>query len=323
MIMLKQQSKSQFSLFRLYTFRLLTGLFLIVIILSGFFPPTQTNSQQAEPRTTDQSLNLHALTILPSETPITPPLLPLDSIVQLSPTPVHQQNSTASAKIVEDYCLDIPVILYHHIQPLPMASLLGHAKLTLDSKMFDQQMAYLKSQGYQAISADDLVNALLNRHQLPEKSILITIDDGYDDNYTYGFLTAKKYQMIMNFMIPTQLIGKPGYMNWDHLREMHTNPYVRIYNHTASHAPLGYILPQQINNELTTSREDFKRELGFDTNIFTYPYGSYNPVAINALKQHGFTAAFTTDSGKKQCTSEILQLKRIRIGNAPMSTYGF
>lgn len=319
--MLKIQSNYQFSFFRLYSFRLLTGLFFALILLSSIHHPTKTNYQQAEPISPNTSLDLHALTILPSETPITPPLLPLGTIANLSPTPVPKASE--SATVTEDFCLDVPVILYHHIQPLPMASLLGHAKLTIDNKIFENQIAYLKDQGYQAISADDLVNALINRQHLPEKSIVITIDDGYDDNYTYGFMTAKKYQMILNFMIPTQLIGKPGYMNWDHLREMHANEFVRIYNHTATHAPLGYILKQQITHELTSSREDFKRELGFDTNIFTYPYGSYNPVAIDTLKQHGFTAAFTTDDGRKQCLSNIMQLKRTRIGNAAMNTYGF
>lgn len=294
-------------------------MFICVITLS-ILPQTQSQSQTADPKTTNTDLTLEPLTVLPTDTPITPPILPFEIIANISPTPTPQ--ATESAEIVEDFCLDVPVVMYHHIQPLSVASLLGHAQLTVDSITFESQIAYLKKQGYVALSADDLINALHARHQLPSKSIVITIDDGYDDNYTYAFLIAKKYEMIMNFMIPTQLIGKPGYMNWDHLREMHANDFARIYNHTATHAPLGYILKNQISYELTTSSADFIRELGFDTPIFTYPYGSYNPVAIEVLKEHGFTAAFTTDDGTTHCLSNIMQLQRKRIGNAQISMYG-
>lgn len=288
--------------------------------MAAVYPHAQSNLSQGEPFTPEPSIDLHSLPLLPTPAPTSPPLLPLETITNLTPPPPQASDSTA---ITEDFCLEVPVVMYHHIQPLPVASLLGHEKLTVDSSLFEQQMRYLKEHNYQTISADELVNALTNKQQLPEKSIVITIDDGYDDNYTYAFLTAKKYELIMNFMIPTKLIGKPGYMNWDHLREMHANDYSYIYNHTATHAPLGYILKDQIASELTNSIEDFERELGLKTGIFAYPYGSYNAIAIHELKERGFTAAFTTNNGKKHCTSSIMELQRIRIGNAPMSRYGF
>jgi peptidoglycan/xylan/chitin deacetylase (PgdA/CDA1 family) len=220
-----------------------------------------------------------------------------------------------------DYCLQVPVILYHHIQPLSEAEKLGHAQLTVDSGVFEEQMSYLASSGYTALSADQLVEALLNREELPQKSIVITIDDGYIDNYAYAFLMAKKYHLIMNFMIPTGLIGKPDYMTWDHLKEMAGSEYAKIYNHTDSHAPLGLISKEQIETELTQSKEFFKEQLGMDTNIFTYPYGSFSPLAIEELKDHGFIGAFTTNSGREQCTSEIMTLHRDHVGNAPLTTY--
>jgi hypothetical protein len=78
-----------------------------------------------------------------------------------------------------------------------------------------------------------------------------------------------------------------------------------------------------IDQELATSSADFKKELELDTNIFTYPFGSYSPLAIEELKAHGFIAAFTTEDGRQECLSNIMQLKRIRVGNAPINTYGF
>jgi len=221
-----------------------------------------------------------------------------------------------------EFCLNVPVILYHHVQPLEIADQLGHKVLTVDSTIFDEQMQYLVKNGYTALSAEDLANALLTYHQVPEKSIVITIDDGYDDNYTYAFLDAKKYHLIMNFMIPSGLIDKPGYMNWDHLKEMNESPYARIYNHTATHAPLGLLSQKEIDDELSSSSAAFTANLGLDNTVFTYPYGSYNDLAVEMVQKHGFIAAYTTVAGRRQCRSEIMTLHRDHIGNASLALYG-
>jgi len=235
----------------------------------------------------------------------------LDSIPTPTPTPEI------------DFCVDVPVFLYHHTQPMQMAALLGHPQLTVDSNIFDEQIRYLKEKNYNIISAEDLVYALKNRKQLPAKTLLITVDDGYDDNYTYAFSTAKKYEVIINFMIPTDLIDKPGYMTWGHLQEMVKSPYAKIYNHTASHAALGGLSQEQIEWQLGRSSEALKNNLDLDNTIFTYPYGSYSDLAIEMIKKHGFTGAFTTIEGKHQCKSQIMLLQRQRVGNSPLSFYGF
>lgn len=222
-----------------------------------------------------------------------------------------------------DYCVDLPVILYHHTEPLEIATLLGHEKLTVDSTIFDEQMNYLVDHGYTTLSAEDFVKTLLARKPFPEKSIVVTIDDGYIDNYTYAFMAAKKYHVIINFMIPTGLIGKPDYMTWDHLKEMNGNPYTRIYNHTTTHAPLGLISESEIDSELAYSTAALRDNLGLQPTIFTYPYGSYNDLAIEKVKEYGFFGALSTIEGSHQCSSQVMTLQRRHIGNAPLSFYGF
>src|SRR5256885_6355801 len=101
-----------------------------------------------------------------------------------------------------DFCLNVPVILYHHIEPLNLAQQEGHAQLAVDSSIFDEQMAYLAQKGYNTISAEQLISALLSHQQLPEKSIVVTLDDGYVDWYDYAFPVAKKYHVTLNLMIP-------------------------------------------------------------------------------------------------------------------------
>jgi len=238
--------------------------------------------------------------------------------VSEAPTPDIVASGSA-----QDYCLNVPIIMYHHVEPLAIATQLGHAQLTEDSQIFEEHISYLVSHHYHLLSLETLVHAILNRKQVPDKSVVITIDDGYIDDYTYAFLMAKKYHAIMNFMIPTGLVGQPDYMTWDHLKEMVASPYARIYNHTTTHAALGLIDQDQIIQEVTTANQDLQKNLGIKNDIVVYPYGSYNDLAIQTLQQLGMIAAVTTDPGTNDCISNIYSLPRVRVGNLPIEDYGY
>jgi peptidoglycan/xylan/chitin deacetylase (PgdA/CDA1 family) len=319
----KRTKKPVFDI-RMLVIQIAMGFVLAIVILGAENLTTfQAKAQQEETAATTSSILSSEL--LNTPTPI--PSLPFSVTKQVAPSFNTGEITSEAAQLVPpevtDYCMDMPIILYHHVQPLDIAEQLGHAPLTVDSGIFDNQMKYLHDNGYHAISSQDLVNALQTRTKLPEKSIMITVDDGYDDNYTYAFLSAKKYKMIVNFMIPTGLIDTPGYMNWDHLKEMAQSPYARIYNHTTSHAALGLISKEDIVKEVTTANEDLQNKLGIKNDIVTYPYGDYNDLAIDTLKELHIAAAFTTESSRQQCLLNIMKLPRLHIGNAPMTEYGF
>lgn len=254
---------------------------------------------------------------LPSAKKVSPTVTPKPNMAVIVPVARAEGNTT------NDFCLNVPVLLYHHIQPLSIAQQLGHAQLTVDRDTFDEQMAYLAAQGYHSLSGDELADALISHHPLPAKSILITIDDGYDDNYAYAFQILKKYNIAGNFMIPTGLIENKGYMTWSQLKEMIGNPSMHIYNHTWSHAYLDGAGKDKIEYEIVTANKQIEDNLGKHTSIFTYPFGSFNDLVIGILKEHGFKAAFSTINGNIQCESYIFALRRIHIGNAPLSSYGF
>lgn len=230
---------------------------------------------------------------------------------------------TQPAQVPNDFCLNVPVLFYHHVEPLAQAQVEGHAQLTVDSGIFDSQMAYLIGNGYHTISADQLILALLSRQSVPSKSIVVTLDDGYTDWYSYVLPVVKKYNITVSLMIPSGLIANPDYLTWAQLKEMSQSPLVKVYNHTWSHADIGHADRTKVEFELATSQNLFQTQLGFKPTIFTYPYGSYSSLAIDMLREHGFTGAFTTLPGTSQCASSIMVLHRSRIGNAPLSSYGF
>lgn len=245
------------------------------------------------------------------------------SVSSSSAASVSAEITPIASSSAQDYCLNVPIIMYHHVEPLNIATQLGHAQLTEDNNYFEEHIKYLVDHHYHLLSLEDLVHAILTRSSVPPKSAVITVDDGYIDAYTYAFLVAKKYHAIVNFMVPTGLVGQPDYLLWDHLKEMAASPYARIYNHTMSHAALGLIDQDQIIKEVTTANQDLKNNLGIDSDIVIYPYGSYNDLAIQTVKQLGMIAALSTDPGTNDCLSNIYKLPRVRVGNEPIEDYGY
>jgi peptidoglycan/xylan/chitin deacetylase (PgdA/CDA1 family) len=310
-------------------------LFLLIVSLFFSFALSKVTSANAQ-TATDSAIApvlTNLPTLFPTITPTPSPTLPFPILQRLdemsSPSvstesglPLSPDTQIASGS-AQDYCLNVPVIMYHHTEPIEIATQLGHPQLTEDNSYFEEHISYLVSHGYHFLSLSDLVYALYTRGTVPDKSVVITIDDGYIDNYTYAFLMAKKYHVIINFMIPTGLVGQPDYMTWDHLKEMSQSPYARIYNHTTSHAALGLIDQDQISKEVTTANDDLKNNLGINNNIVIYPYGSYNDLAIDTLKQLGMIAAVSTDPGTNECLSNIYKLPRVRVGNEPIEDYGY
>ena len=244
---------------------------------------------------------------------ISPTLVPTDTP---KPTPVQEELDPNA------FCLNVPVIYYHHIEPLDQARKDGHAQLTVDSEIFDQQMKYLVDRGYNSISADDLVNALVSHQQIPGKPIVVTIDDGYKDTYQYAFQTAKKYNIKLNLMIPTGLLENEGYMSWSQLKEMVDSGFAYAYDHTWSHYSLPHGGDEKDQMEIMVAKTQLEEHLGKPVKIFSYPYGTYDPRIVNLLKTNGFSAAFTTIPSRYQCDSAIYLLKRFRIGNSSLSAYG-
>lgn len=248
--------------------------------------------------------------------------------VTITPTPTTKRQQsldlvakTQAATEPQDYCVNIPVLFYHHVDPLADAQKAGHAQFSVDSTVFEQQMSYLKQQGYITVALDTLVDGIINKKPFPPKTIGLTFDDGYSDMLTYAYPTLKKYGFIGNFAIATGLIDTPGYLSWEQLAEIARDPSMRIYNHTSTHADL-VNNPLQAEDEIVTAQNVIQNRLGLRSHIFFYPYGSFSQSIIATLRSKGYVAAFTTLPGTLQCESSLMSLHRTRIGNAPLSFYG-
>lgn len=250
-------------------------------------------------------------------TPTTPTLSDSNSQKKF-PTPEDRKTQ----ENFSGYCLNVPVLLYHRVQQESEARRLGQTSLTVDNGILDQQMAYLASHGYTAISAKQLADSLRLHTLLPPKSIVITFDDGYKNHYDYVYPILQKYHILANFMIATGLIGGSDYMSWGQVEEISHSGLIYFVDHTWSHYAVNHGGRDKIKFEIETGKQQLEQHTRQAVNIFAYPYGSFNNEAIKILQEDSFLGAFSTIPGSWQCDSFILSLHRIHIGNAPLSAYG-
>jgi peptidoglycan/xylan/chitin deacetylase (PgdA/CDA1 family) len=241
----------------------------------------------------------------------TPSLKPTATLVP-TPTPVP----------LTGYCLNVPVLMYHHVQPTAEAQSKGQQALSVDSGQFDLQMSYLIQNGYIAISAGQLVDALSNKSSLPNKSIVITFDDGYRNIYNYAYPVLQKYHLIANVGVITGLVEGENYLTWNQVEEMARSSLVFMSNHTWSHYSVVQNNPDKVKFEISTAKQQLQDRTGQNIDTFIYPYGAINSTAIAALQREGVRGAFSEIGGHWQCDSFIMALHRTRIGNSSLSSYG-
>ncbi len=239
------------------------------------------------------------------------PILPISPAPTATPTQVYK-----------GYCLKVPVIYYHHIQPMAEARAKSQKSLTVDNGTFDSQMAYLSSKGYSAISAEQLGNALITKSGVPVKPVVITVDDGYSDFYTYAYPILQKYHLVASLAIPAGRLGNDGHMSWDQLKQLVGSGKIFAYSHTWSHANLTKVSAKKAQYEVLTAKVQLQQFLGKVSNVLFYPYGAVNNSAISVLSANGYRVGYTTEPGFVQCDSFLMSLHRTMIGNSSLASYG-
>lgn len=204
----------------------------------------------------------------------------------------------------------LPILMYHQIKnPLkPNPYIVAPA-------MFDQQMHWLQQNGYHTIHYDDFYQVLVNHHTFDPKSVVITFDDGFRNQYDNAFPILKKYGMTGIFFVYTNTIDTKGGMTWIMLADLLKNN-MEIGSHTVSHADLAKLSVSQVNFELSYSKKLLESKLATPINYFAYPGGSYNALTVNTLKNLGYISATTTNHDVFHPLNENPYLvRRIHIDN--------
>ncbi len=202
--------------------------------------------------------------------------------------------------------------MYHRTGSLPPNPDAIRRDLTVSPALFEAQLAYLVTNGIEAVTLDRLYEHLGGRQPLPSKAVVLTFDDGYADNHEVAFPLLKQYGMVGTFFVTTGLLGRPGYMTWEQLEEM-ADAGMAIEAHSITHADFTKVAPAQLARELAVPRQEIEQRLGRISRFVAYPAGKFDPSVVRATKAAGYTGAVTVQHGTRHTAAGPFELARVRV----------
>lgn len=211
----------------------------------------------------------------------------------------------------------LPVLMYHSL----VKDTSMHNNYVIGPDLFEADLKYLKKHGYNTVLMADLIAFVEDGTPLPENPVLLTFDDGYYNNYCYGFPLLKQY----NMKAVISIIGKQSdrysrlhedhaaYSNltWAQIRTMADSGLIEIQNHSYdSHSNdsgrsgiarrLGESVEEYelyLEKDLMKLQKKIKAAVGTAPTTFTYPFGAVSSSARPIIKKLGFKASLGCEEG--------------------------
>ena len=194
------------------------------------------------------------------------------------------------------------ILLYHSI---------GAGKDTtihISAHKFEQHIKYLKDKGYKFYTVSEIVAQQLDKSKIIDKSakkVVITIDDGYANNYHDAFPILKKYGAKATIYIAPEM-PKIAKLSNKQIKEMAESGLVEFGAHTMSHVRLTETDDKLAYEEILASKKYLEELLQTPCKTFAYPYGYYNEKHAQICRKIGFESAVTTEEKISQINEENL-----------------
>jgi peptidoglycan/xylan/chitin deacetylase (PgdA/CDA1 family) len=232
-----------------------------------------------------------------------------------SPAPVARDRSKFGPPGPPRAAADLPIVMYHHVGPLPPNPDIFRRDLTVAPDLFERTLSQLDERGVQTVTMADLFDHFAGGPALPQRSAILTFDDGYDDVYEYAFPALKKHGMVGTFFIITDFVDRPGYLSWDQIVEMR-NAGMEIAAHSSNHPDFTQIRPAELNRQLAEPKAILEDHLGQKIRFMAYPSGKYNAAVMAATRAAGYQAAVTVTHGTHHTPALAFELRRVRARGA-------
>ncbi|NYT38470.1 hypothetical protein ERD78_15030 [Allopusillimonas soli] len=244
----------------------------------------------------------------------------------------------------------VPVLMYHHVSPSP-------GMITTSPANFERQLQWLKAKGFHTLTTDQFAG-FLGGDAVPARSLLITFDDGYLDNWVYAFPLLKKYGFRATVFLVTSWVGEgdvrpcmgqaglpetpehkecgrriaagradDAILRWSEVRCMREEGVFEFHSHTHTHTrwdikdPDGRI--ERMRQELALSRQSLCENLGYVSEHFCWPQGYTEPAYIDLAREAGFRYLYTTDAfGQNRAGADPAHIYRFAVRNRGGGTLG-
>ena len=209
------------------------------------------------------------------------------------------------------------ILQYHHVSENTPNS------TSTSVALFKAHLDYFDAHGFQVWSLQRVIEQLRAGHQLPDKVIALTFDDGYRSVYTSAYPLLKEKGWPFSVFVSTDYVGanKQLYVNWDELSEMAQHGAL-IGNHTQSHPHLlrklagetDAMWQRRVRQEIEGAQRIIDNNVGTQYRILAYPYGEYDEEVKQIVKSLGYVG-LAQQSGPVGITSDWLALPRFPFAN--------
>jgi len=217
----------------------------------------------------------------------------------------------------------VPVLCYHHFAETCDSS------LCTPTSLFEQQMKFLKEEGYSVISTEELDGFLAFRRAIPKKAMVINLDDGYRSTYDIAYPILKKYGFTATLFIYTSFIGASrNALSWDQLKTMKADGF-EVGSHSVNHVDLSKKMAGEsekeylarVKKEILLSKQILDDRLNQNTQYIAFPYGEFNPALLKLCEETGYRVGFSVKAGGNPFFMEPLTLKRDQILKKDMESF--
>lgn len=200
----------------------------------------------------------------------------------------------------------IPVLLYHHISEGPD----NMPELGVSVTEFDRQMKGLREAGFQSISLDALYAYMQGEKvNLPDKPVVITFDDGYEDNYSTAHPILERYGFRAVLFMVGANFDRDDRLSTGQAREMTAHTW-QMESHTLTHPDLTTLDKKELKKELYGGKRKVERTVRQEVRFFAYPGGFYNLPVVEAVQAAGYQGAFSVLTGLNRPERDNVYLLR-------------
>ncbi len=220
----------------------------------------------------------------------------------------RKQEATTSASF------KVPILMYHYVEYIADKNDTIRQSLNIIPSVFEEQVKTLVTAGYTFLTVSEVGDALRNNRGLPQKSVVLTFDDGHWDTETVILPILKKYNIRVTAYIVPGFIGKSDFLSDKQLQELIESRLVEIGAHTVHHIHLKGKLTAVAKYEIEESKAMLEKNYNVRVVSFAYPDGAFDEQAIEIVKNAGFTTAVSTVPGNMQNYANRAFLFRIRPG---------
>lgn len=224
----------------------------------------------------------------------------------------------------------ISILMYHSVSNARETEAHPYFWVNTTPERFEEQMRFLKENGYDVISLAGAAGRLLDGHpekNAPAPAVVITFDDGFRDFYLNAFPVLQEHGFPSTVFLPTAYIGDQGrrmegkeHLSWQEVAELHRLG-VSFGSHTVNHPQLKDLKWDDIEFEIRRSREMMESGIGAPVESFSYPYAfpeedqELTMRLARTLASCGYRYGVSTRIGRASGDDPIYFLKRLPVNS--------